>query len=150
MSKTKSKIKKLEEIRVEIISVRPYGFYMHDFESKDNLTKDGVEFGLVMKIGHNIEKQLVTIDIENDCYYKAQNSKKKENIFGIKSSTLFRVIDFDKLLNEKGEFSPPEDFIRKLLNICIGGIRGMISIKLMNTQMNDITFPLVDLSKFEN
>jgi len=149
MSKTKSKKKKLEKIRVEIVNTRPYGFYIHDLEGKDNLTKDDVEFGLMMKIGHNIEKQVVKIDLEIDCYYNAENSKKKEELFGIKSSNIFRVIDFDKLLNEKGEFSPVEDFIRKLLNICIGGVRGMLSVNLSNTRLNDFPLPLIDLSAFK-
>ncbi|GEM_PF-3029363 len=149
MSKTTRKKKKLEKIRVEIISTQPYGFYIHDLEDRGNLTKDDVEFGLIMKIGHNIEEQVVKIDLESDCYYKTENSKKKEEIFGIKSSTVFKVIDFDKLLNEKGEFSPADDFIRKLLNICIGGIRGMLSVNLSNTKLNDFPLPLIDLSAFK-
>jgi len=149
MSKTMSKKRKLEKIRVEIVNIRPSNFYINDLEDKSSLKKDDVEFGLIMRIGHNIEEKLVKIEMENNCFYKKHNSKKKEDIFGIKSDTQFKVIDFDKLLNEKGEFSPPDEFIIKLLNISIGGIRGMLSVYLSNTKLSDIPLPLIDLSTFK-
>lgn len=49
-------------------------------------------------------------------------------------------------MEKDAKVSAPNDFIRKLLNICIGGIRGKLFTKLINTELNHVTLPLLDLS----
>lgn len=139
-----------KEIRVEIIDTKPSGFFIQDLEkiNIENIKANDLEFGLNISMSTKDEDQLIRIDIEINSYLK-NNKEKEEALFGIKSLTVFRTPDFDKVIGKKYEkIDPTKDFILKLLNISIGGTRGMLATKLLETKLNHITLPLLDLLKF--
>jgi len=149
--KIKKKKKLDKTIRVEIIESTPSGFYIQDLEKiepKKITTKD-LEYKLNIISSTNKEDKLIKIELEIDAYLIKSDSKDSASIFGINSSTVFRTPDFEKVINDKVKVLEPDDFTKKLLNICIGGIRGMLSVNLSNTELKHVTLPLLDLSAIE-
>lgn len=146
--KIKKKKKSDKTIRVEIIESTPRGFYIQDLEKiepKKIATKD-IEYRLNIITSTNKEDKLIKIELEIDAFVIKSGVKDNASIFGINSSTVFRTPDFDKIINDEVKVLAPDDFTKKLLNICIGGIRGMLSVNLANTELKHLTLPLLDLS----
>jgi hypothetical protein len=145
---TKKNIKKSNKtIRVEILESTPNSFYIQDLdkiEPKKITTKD-IEYKLNIITSTNKKEELIKIELELDAFLIKDETKGNPSIFGIKSSTVFRTPDFKNIINEELEVSAPDNFTKKLLNISIGGIRGMLSVNLTNTELNHITLPLLDL-----
>ncbi len=148
MAKTKIEDSQSKTIRVEIMESKPSGFFIQDLEKIDvsKLTTKDLEYQLKITTSTNREKKLIKIDLELDSFLLVDGKSSEESIFGIKSHTIFRTPDFNKIVDENEKLSAPDDFVRKLLNICIGGIRGMLSTKLMITELHNVTLPLLDLS----
>tara|TARA_R110002072_G_scaffold7473_10_gene40184 strand:+ start:478 stop:651 length:174 start_codon:yes stop_codon:yes gene_type:complete len=48
------------------------------------------------------------------------------------------------VINENNGIIAPEDFMRKVINISVGGARGMLAVKLAKTPLSHITLPLLD------
>ncbi|MEW4923420.1 hypothetical protein [Algibacter sp. 2305UL17-15] len=149
MSKEKKKKKESKKtIRVEIIESKPNGFYIVDLDkiNPDEITTKDLEYRINIITGTNKEDKLIKIDLELDAFLINSSNSNKQELFGIKSATIFRTPDFDKVINEDVKVLAPDDFTKKLLNICIGGIRGMLAVNLVNTELSHITIPLLDLS----
>lgn len=54
------------------------------------------------------------------------------------------IYDIQKVINENNGIIAPEDFMRKVINISVGGARGMLAVKLAKTPLSHITLPLLD------
>jgi len=135
-------------IRVEIIDSKPNNFYIMDLDKIDpkKVTLKDLDFRLNVIISTNIKGKRIKIEIELDAFLKKKDDLEGQNIFGIKSITIFGTPDFNKIVDKNGEITAPKEFVKKLLNICIGGVRGMLSANLINTGLSHITLPLLDLS----
>jgi len=147
----KEKMVSDKTIRVEIIESKPNGFYIQDLEkieSKKITTKD-LEYRINVITSTNTKDKLIKIELELDAFLIKSNKEESSSIFGIKSTTVFRTPDFNKIVGENEKIIGPDDFTKKLLNISIGGIRGMLSANLINTELNHVTLPLLDLGVME-
>lgn len=135
-------------IRVEIIDSKPSSFYILDLDKIDSkkVTLKDLDFRLNVMISTNTKAKLIKIELELDAFLKKKDTLDGQSLFGIKSITIFGTPDFNKIVDKRGEITAPKEFVKKLLNICIGGIRGMLSANLINTDLNHITLPLLDLS----
>ena len=135
------------EIRLQIVSNEREKFYLEDLEEFDlkNLGQDDIEFTVEIGIATNLESEHLKVYVEIDVTEK--NSKKA--LFGIKSGTVFYSPDYNKLVDKNEKIVAPEDFLRKLMNISIGGTRGMLAILLTNSGLSHLTLPLLDLGSLE-
>ncbi|WP_396637769.1 hypothetical protein [Maribacter sp. R77961] len=150
-TKNKNKDSSSKTIRVEIIESIPSSFFIQDLEKIDTskITTKDLEYQLKIITSLNSDEKLIKIDLELDAYLLKKGKSEEESLFGIKSHTIFRTPDFNKIVGKDEKLSAPDDFIRKLLNICIGGIRGMLSTKLTITELSNVTLPLLDLSSIK-
>ncbi len=144
MSNKKKSSKKI--IRVEITESTPSDFYiahLEDFETKD-LDSEDFQYRLNVQYSTQNAKKLFRLELKLDAFFKNEDIS-ESGVFGITSNSVFKVKDFDKIVDKNDELIAPEKFIKKLLNICIGGVRGMLSSNLIGTNLSHITLPLFDL-----
>jgi|SRR5690606_17605609 len=127
-----------------------------DFEIKSlqefglkKISGNQVAYDLDMNVKVDEEKKLIAVFSDLYAYHKEDLKKKKNrrDFYKLSSINEFQVPNFSKLLNEKGEFQPPDEFVRKIMNISIGGLRGMLAILLTSSDYEEIVLPLFDLSK---
>jgi hypothetical protein len=147
----KKKIEKSDStIRVEILDTKPNGFYLQD-SSLDlaNLKTGDIDFRLNITTSTHKKNKLIKIILELNAFLKEREND-DQGIFGINSETVFRTPDFKNIMDDKGENIVSKKFAIKLMNICIGGIRGMLSSNLVNTDLNQITLPLFDLGSIDS
>lgn len=144
MSKDDLNKDKEVQISVEIITSKPSNFSINIPENIDPklLTPADLDFRLDVNVSASDKKDAVKVDIELNTHLQKDGD---ESILGLTSTTIFSVPDYEKAEKEY-PISSPNDFTRKLLNICIGGLRGALSVYLLNTELNHITLPLFDLS----
>jgi len=147
-SKNKVKEESKEIIRVEIIDSKPNGFYIRDLDTLElkSLEIKDLEFRLNVSTLTNNEEKSLKIELELDGFLINNGVVENDGIFGIKSSTVFRTPEYNTIVDSKGNIKGPKGFITKLLNICIGGIRGMLAVNLVNTALSNITLPLLDVT----
>lgn len=147
----KKKIEKNDStIRVEILDTKPNGFYLQDSSIDfENLNTEDIDFRLNITTATHKEDELIKVILELDAFLKEREND-DQTIFGINSETVFRTPDFKDITDDKGENIVSKRFTIKLMNICIGGIRGMLAASLINTDLNQITLPLFDLSSIDS
>jgi len=135
-----------EGIKIQVVDSKASNFFIQDIEEIDfnKVALKDLEFGLHVVTATKIEDKLFKVELDIEVLHK--DHKQKKALFGIKSTTVFNIPEFSKIVNKKDEVIAPEEFTRKLLNISIGGLRGMLSVYLNNTELNHITLPLFDLS----
>src|SRR5690606_6549394 len=145
MNQTKKKHTKdssNKSYRLEIIETKPSGFYIQDLEgsvSKEVSIED-FEFRINILTSTEKDNKLIKIEIElNSFIVEKEGNFPEKNVFGITSTTIFRSPDIDKILDNNQKIIAPDEFMHKLFNICIGGIRGMLAVKLSNTDLQHIT-----------
>ncbi len=138
--------------RLEIIETKPSGFYIQDLEGfvSKEVTIEDFEFRVNILTSTEKDNKLIKIKIElNSFIVEKKGQLPEKNVFGITSTTVFRSPDIDKILDKNQKIIAPDEFMIKLFNICIGGIRGMLSVKLSNTELQHITLPLLDFSNLK-
>lgn len=147
----KKKIEKNDStIRVEILDTKPNGFYLQDSPIDfANLNTEDIDFRLNITTATNKEDELIKVILELDAFLKEREND-DQTLFGINSETVFRTPDFKDITDNKGENIVSKNFTIKLMNICIGGIRGMLAANLINTDLNQITLPLFDLGSIDS
>ncbi|WP_151888891.1 hypothetical protein [Flagellimonas hadalis] len=145
--KKKNKSKK-KSIKVQIIECTPSGFYIQDLDKIEpsEIEQRDLEFRLNIVSSTNIDEKLIKVELELDSYLIIDGEADTQGLFGIKSTSIFKTPEIDDIVNDDGKVTAPDEFMKKLLNISIGGIRGMLAAKLVNTEMRHITLPLLDLS----
>ncbi len=148
MAKKKKSSKKI--IRVEILNSTPSNFYIkEEYNSKKKkVNPEYLQYRLNVQYTAEKKKKLFILELKLDAFLKDQEITEK-GIFGIKNISTFKVKDYDKIIDEDDKLIAPEKFIKKLLNICIGGVRGMLATNLINTELSHITLPLFDLKPKE-
>lgn len=135
------------EIRLQIVSTEKEKFYLVDLENLDaeNIGQDDIEFSIEIGIASNLESEHLKVEIE----VHVTEKESKKALFGISTGTIFYSPDFDKLVDSKNNIIAPEDFMRKLMNISIGGTRGMLAILLTDSGLSHLTLPLIDLGSLQ-
>lgn len=131
------------EIRLQIISTEREKFYLEDLEELDgeNIGQDDIEFSVEISLTSNLESESIKVDLIIDVIEKTT----KKALFGISTGTVFYSPDYHKLVDKNDNIIAPEDFLRKLMNISIGGTRGMLAILLTDSDLSHLTLPLIDL-----
>lgn len=142
----KSKKIATKGIKIEVIDSKASNFFIQDIEEIDfsKVKLKDLDFHLHVVTATHRDNKFFKVELEIEVMHK--DLKNEKGLFGIKSTTVFRVPEFSRIVNKKGEIIAPEEFSRKMLNISIGGLRGMLSVYLNNTELNHITLPLFDLS----
>jgi preprotein translocase subunit SecB len=132
------------EIRVEIYNAKPLLFKVHrDEEVKEGLTVDNVSLELNVEFQVDQKESIVAVKLNIEVQLKKNN----ENLFELISLFEFGVFNLqDVLVEKKEDFFLKTEFARKLLNICIGGSRGMLSVLLSSTPYHNFTLPIANIS----
>jgi len=134
-------------IRIQIIESIPSDFYIENLEgiTAETLTVRKIGYKIKLQFGNNSKTKTIKTTIEIDAEIKETH----QTLFGIKSTCIFSTPDFDSIVNETNEVVAPQDFIRKLFNISVGGARGMLAVHLADTKLKHITLPLLNMDELK-
>lgn len=127
-------------LELEIHKATPISFKLNSFNEIIDLSKLEVSMVYAFKIemkDESVELNITVevLDVENHNFLLELTA-----LFG------FRVYDVQGVLQvENGTERLDKKFARKLLNIAVGGIRGMLAVYLSSTEQKDFVLPLVNL-----
>ena len=131
------------DISIEIYNAKPLSFVLNnesDFEG--DLNPDNTNLELNSKIKIDNENSTIIIEIDLNVVLKTN----EESLFRIKSLFEYGVSNLtDVLLEGEKGYILELGFSRKLLNISIGGTRGMLSVYLQPTQHKGFTLPIANI-----
>jgi len=134
---------KNSDISIEIYNAKPISFQVNSENNfKGELNLDNISLVLNTEFQVDKKNSMVAIKIDIAVLLK----KNKENLFSLISFFEFGVFDLkDVLIKKDGSNVLESSFVRKLLNISIGGTRGMLSVYLSSTQYSDFTLPIANI-----
>ena len=70
-------------------------------------------------------------------------------IMSLKLQSVFNVLGLDSVRKiEDNNVNYSSDFIKSILNITVGALRGMVVSKVIGTGLSAFPIPLIDLSQF--
>ncbi len=138
-----TKIKDNGTIGIEIYQAIPVSFQVntdHDFDGKMNI--EDLDILMDSEFGMNTEESKVGVRIT----VRVTSNEDNVELFELTAFYEFGVFDLKDVIVLKGDKERLEsEFARKLLNISIGGTRGMLSIYLASTPYKDFTLPIANL-----
>ena len=137
-----TKKQKKETIRLQILKSESNGFELSDI-SKDDISKlqqKDLNFNVTIHIASNLKKKQLKLET----VIEASQKSNQKLLFKIKATSIFHSPDIRTVINENNAIIAPEDFMRKIINISIGGARGMLAVHLADTKLKHITLPLLD------
>jgi len=134
---------KNKDISIEIYTAKPINFQVNSENSFDGeLNLDNVNLSLNAEFRLDETNSTVAISINLDVLLKEND----ENLFSLKSFFEFGVFDLkDVIIERKKKKVLEAEFARKLLNISIGGSRGMLSVYLSSTKYSKFTLPIANI-----
>jgi hypothetical protein len=134
---------KNKDISIEIYTAKSINFQVNsenNFDSELNL--ENVNLSLNAEFRLDESNSTVAISINLDVLLKESD----QNLFSLKSFFEFGVFDLKDVLIERKQKKVLEpEFARKLLNISIGGSRGMLSVYLSSTPYSKFTLPIANI-----
>lgn len=132
-----------KDISIKIYNAKPLSFIVNsDSDFGGDLKSEKFNLELLSEIGIDKEKSSVSIKIDLDVVLRSN----KESLFRIKSFFEFGVTNLvDVLIESENGLILDSGFARKLLNISIGGTRGMLSVYLSSTHYKDFTLPIANI-----
>jgi hypothetical protein len=134
---------KNKDISIEIYTAKAINFHVNsenNFDSELNL--ENVNLSLNAEFRLDESNSTVAISINLDVLLKESD----QNLFSLKSFFEFGVFDLKDVLIERKQKKVLEpEFARKLLNISIGGSRGMLSVYLSSTPYSKFTLPIANI-----
>lgn len=134
---------KKSDVSIEIYNAKPLSFQVN---SENNFEGD-LKFeniNLALHTEFQIDKKNSTVAVKIDLTVVLK--KNEEDLFSLTSFFEFGVFDIENVLIKKNEDNVLDSsFARKLLNISIGGSRGMLSVYLSSTQYKDFTLPIANI-----
>jgi hypothetical protein len=141
-TKTQNKV-----IRLQIIEavLKSFKFNKADNFDLSPLSQEDLSFDVEINVASNLDEKRILLLTTVVANLKKSNT----NVFDITSEYIFQTEDIKKVINEQNAIIAPEDFMRKIINITIGGIRGMLAVKLIEVGLEHITLPLMDTSVLE-
>lgn len=136
-----------KDIRLQIISSKSEKFYNQDLNeiSTEGLDQNNIKFNVAIRIASNIKTKQLQVEVEIDATLKEDGRA----LFGIIAKSIYFSPDINKLVNKNNALIAPEEFMRKIINISIGGARGMLAVHLSKTDLSHITLPLLDTSSLK-
>ncbi len=134
---------KNKDISIEIYTAKPINFQVNSENNFDGeLNLDNVNLSLNAEFRLDETNSTVAISINLDVLLKEND----ENLFNLKSFFEFGVFELkDVIIKRKQKKVLEAEFARKLLNISIGGSRGMLSVYLSSTQYSKFTLPIANI-----
>ena len=134
---------KKSDISIEIYNAKPLSFQVNnDSDFEGDLKSEYIN--LVLNTEFKIDETNSTVAIKVDLAVVLKEND--EELFSLISFFEFGVFDLKDVLIERNGINVLESsFARKLLNISIGGSRGMLSVYLSSTQYNDFTLPIANI-----
>lgn len=134
---------KNRDISIQIYNAKPLSFIINSESNfEGDLKSEKFDLELLSEIG--IDKENSSVSIKIDLNVVLRNNK--ESLFSIKSFFEFGVTNLiDVLIEREDGHILDSGFARKLLNISIGGTRGMLSVYLLSTQYEDFTLPIANI-----
>lgn len=130
------------EVRVNIIKSTPSNFFLNSVETNpEDIHEKDLEFNLKLKLSSSETENKIRVNLTLIATLKEDADRE---LFGITSESDFEVLELESMKPDI-----PQEFTRKLLNISIGGLRGMLAVYLLNTKFNHVTIPLFDLGKIK-
>ena len=134
---------KKSDVSIKIYNAKPLSFKVNnesDFEDEIKLEKISLSLTTEFKLDEKHSAVAIKLDIN------VLLKENKENLFSLVSFFEFGVFDLKDVLIEKNERKILEPiFARKLLNISIGGSRGMFSVYLSSTKYSDFVLPIANI-----
>lgn len=133
-------LKNKNTLELEIFKATPINFKLNSITETLDLSKVHVSMLYEFKIEVKDESVELNITVEVIDEENQNALLELTAIFG------FRIYDVQSVLQiENGTERLDTKFARKLLNIAVGGMRGMLAVYLSSTEHRDFVLPLVDL-----
>ncbi len=134
---------KKSDISIEIYNAKPLSFQVNN----DNIFEGDLKFeniNLALNTEFQIDEKNSAVGIKVDLTVILKENEK--DLFSLISFFEFGVFDIkDVLIKRKEKNVLDSSFARKLLNIAIGGSRGMLSVYLSSTQYKGFTLPIANI-----
>lgn len=134
---------KKTDISIEIHNAKPLSFQVNN----DNISEGDLKFeniNLALNSEFQIDEKNSAVAIKIDL--KVILKENEEDLFSLISFFEFGVYDIKDVLIKRNEKNVLDSsFARKLLNISIGGSRGMLSVYLSSTQYKGFTLPIANI-----
>jgi hypothetical protein len=133
----------MKAVKLEIVNIKLLSFHSNkDFISVEDFKRDELDVRLVSEFRINQEQSIVTLKLS----VSVSPIDKESTFFELECEYEFEVHDIVNVLSgEKDKARLDKDFLRKLLNISIGGVRGMLTIYLESTPFKDFVLPYTNL-----
>tara|TARA_R110002012_G_C11642099_1_gene610753 strand:- start:679 stop:1110 length:432 start_codon:yes stop_codon:yes gene_type:complete len=130
-------------ISVEIYNAKPLSFQVNsEVEFNGEINLKNINLSLITEFQIDEESSTVAIKVDLAVLLKSNG----ENLFSLTSFFEFGIFDLkDVLIERSGRNILESNFARKLLNISIGGTRGMLSVYLSSTEYKDFTLPIANI-----
>lgn len=129
------------DIQVEIYSAKPISFQINE-KNKHKFNPDKTSLILSPEFQIDEIKSVVALKIDLEVLSKTND----ENFFSLTSLFEFGVFNLnDALISEEKELILKHSFARRLINIAIGGTRGMLSVYLSSTKYENFTLPIANI-----
>lgn len=127
-------------LELEIYQATPISFMLFPFSENIDLSKLEVSMVYGFKIEVKDESVELNITVE------VLDAENRNILLELTALFGFRVFDVKDVVHiENGTERLESKFARKLLNIAVGGIRGMLAVYLSSTEHKDFVLPLVNL-----
>ncbi|MBD0777175.1 hypothetical protein HPE56_05150 [Maribacter sp. ANRC-HE7] len=135
---------KKSDVSIEIYNAKPLSFQVNsENEFEGDLKFENINLALKTEFQVDRKNSAVAVKIDLTVVLKEND----EDLFSLVSFFEFGVFKLEDVLTNKKDKESDLDssFARKLLNIAIGGSRGMLSVYLSSTQYNDFTLPIANI-----
>ena len=123
--------------------------------SENSMEKNGinpnelknVKTYLEVKLGFNIEKEIIGFLIKTDFFYGT--GENKIDLINIETVHQFKVIDFKKHfeISKDNKVNIPDQLMSTFLGIAISGTRGMLTASIKSQEYKNFIIPLMDIKK---
>ncbi|GGD14879.1 hypothetical protein [Hyunsoonleella pacifica] len=134
---------KKSDISIEIFNAKALSFQVNN----DNVFEGDLKFeniNIALNSEFQIDEKNSAVGVKIDLTVILKENEK--DLFGLSSFFEFGVYDLKDVLIKKDKNNILDSkFARKLLNIAIGGSRGMLSVYLSSTQYKGFTLPIANI-----
>jgi hypothetical protein len=134
---------KKPNISIEIFNAKALSFQVNNKNSFEGDLKFE-NINLVLNSEFQIDEKNSAVGIKIDLTVILKENE--EDLFSLSSFFEFGVYDLKDVLVKRDKKNVLDsNFARKLLNIAIGGSRGMLSVYLSSTQYKGFTLPIANI-----
>lgn len=139
--------KKKPKIQYRINEIKKISHFENDFGDLGLKQKDLEGGSVKIFLQMIVNEKTNLIKFKSEAIFFVKIKEKEIDLFGATTMNKFEIKDMLNVFerDDKNQLIIPEDFIKILLNIVVGSLRGIISMSRTNKEYSRIYLPVLNL-----